>query len=1133
MRKALVGILVAGLAAALSFVVVAPAVAAGPGHTVIPSAAPSAATPAINNGQVNAIVQVGSTMVVGGTFSSVTPPGGSAQSRSYLVLFDATTGALRSNVSVNGVVQDVMAGPTATTAYVAGSFTSVNGTTQSHVTLIDVTTGAVVSSFRPAATNGVVNALTSSRGRLVLGGNFTVAGGTAHGGLASLNPTTGAIDNAFMGVDVADRHNDTGSGAQGAVGVRDLEATSTGAKIAVIGNFKHVDGLDRDQLVVLDAGTSSSTVDPDWQTNRYKPYCFNFAFDTYVRGVAVSPDDSYFVVTATGGQNSGTLCDTAARFEFGATGNDIQPVWIDYTGGDTLWSVEVTENAVYVGGHQRWMNNSDASDSNGQGSVPRPGLAVLDPDSGMPFAWNPGRNPRGAAAFVVYATPTGLWVGSDTEWIGNYRYKRPRLAFFPLAGGAAPASESTRSLPSDVYLGGSTAAQQGNVLYRVDAGGPATDGIDGGPAWTADDGGSSPYRNDGSNAAGWGPGASVDGTVPASTPTAIFDSERWSPSDDPRMSWDFPATSGLPLQVRLYFANRCSCTSSPGQRAFDVDLDGTRVLDDFDIVSAVGDQRGTMRSFDITSDGNVDIDFAHVTENPLVNGIEIVRRDLAPPSGGTNSLSTIDFDGTHAGTPVSADTRGIDWRTVRGAFLVGNTLFYGQTDGYLYKRNFTATQTGPAVQLDPYNDPAWSDVQTGSGNTFRGRLPDFYGELSSITGMAYAGDRIYYTRSGDSNLYWRWFSVDSGIVGSQRFTANGGRSWSDSGGLMIDGNDLYVVSRSTGSLSVMGFSGGSPQGSPSTVDTSVDWRGRALFIGPTGGAPANKPPSASFSASCTALTCQVNGSGSSDPDGTIAGYAWTFGDGQSATGQQASNTYAEEGGYTITLTVTDDKGATDSTTRNVTVTQPPAGTAISYVGSSTSNANAASPTVGVPGAVQAGDFLVLVGSYGTGDATPGTPAGWTAAGQRLASGMTSYVWTRRATSSDAGATVATPVGTILKSALTLTAYRGVDPAQAVQDVASSADGGSTSHTSPTAAAPANGWVLQVWTDKSSGTTSWTPPGGATVRASTYGSGTGRVTALATDSGAGVGAGTVGGQTATTDVASGRAIAWTITLRTAP
>ena len=1133
MRKELVGILVATLAATLSL---AGPVSAAPEHTVIPSAVPSNVTPAINDGQVNSIVQVGSTVVAGGTFTSVTPRGGSAQSRSYVVAFDAATGALRAfNPSLNGTVEDVMAGPTAGTVYVAGSFTSVNGTSQSHVTLLNATTGAIVSGFQPTPTNGKVYALTLARNRLVLGGNFTSAGGQPHGGLVALNSTTGAIDHTFMGVDVADRHNDTGSGAQGAIGVRDLEATSGGDKIAVIGNFKHVDGLNRDQVVVLDTTTSSASVAPDWNTNRYQPYCFNFAFDTYVRGVAVSPDDSYFVITATGGHNTGTLCDTAARFEFASTGTDIQPTWIDYTGGDTLWSVEVTENAVYVGGHQRWMNNSDASDTNGQGSVPRAGLAALDPDSGMPFAWNPGRNPRGAAAFALYASPTGLWVGSDTEWIGNYAYKRPRLAYFPLAGGAAPAPESTPGLPADVYLGGSTATQQGNVLYRVNAGGGGVDAVDGGPTWSADNGGSSPYRNDGSNAADWGSGASLDGTVPASTPVAVFDSERWSPSDNPRMSWDFPATSGLPLQVRLYFANRCSCTSSPGSRAFDVDLDGTRVLNGFDIVAATGDQRGTMRAFDITSDGNVDIDFAHVTENPLINAIEIVRRDLPPPTGGSNGLATVRFDGSTAGTPTAVDTRGIDWTGVRGAFLVGDTLFYARTDGYLYRRTFTSSTTGPVTQIDPYNDPAWSDVQTGSGNTFRGRVPSFYGQLSSLTGIFYAGDRIYYTRSGDSNLYWRWFSADSAVVGSQVFTANGGRNWSDTGGMFRDGNQLYVVSRANGSLSRMSFTGGSPSGSLTPVGSSVDWRARAVFIGPGGSStPTNQPPTAAFAVSCTDLTCQVDAGASADSDGVVESYVWTFGDGQSATGSVASSTYAAAGTYTIGLTVTDDGGATGSTTHDVSVTAPPPnGSDIGYIGSSTSDANSSAPSVGVPGAVQAGDFLVLVASYGTGGATPTVPAGWVLVDQALPSGIASYVWTKRATASDAGSTVETTLVNLQKSALVLSAYRGVSESQAINQIASSNDARSTDHVSPTATAPANGWVLQIWTDKSSGTTSWTPPAGTTVRASAYGVGGGRITAIATDSGGPVGAGTVGGKTATTDAQSGRAVAWTITLRRAP
>ncbi|WP_247042133.1 PKD domain-containing protein [Arthrobacter rhizosphaerae] len=85
---------------------------------------------------------------------------------------------------------------------------------------------------------------------------------------------------------------------------------------------------------------------------------------------------------------------------------------------------------------------------------------------------------------------------------------------------------------------------------------------------------------------------------------------------------------------------------------------------------------------------------------------------------------------------------------------------------------------------------------------------------------------------------------------------------------------------------------------------------------PTG----NTPPTASFTVSATGLTASVNGSASSDPNGTISSYAWNFGDGQTGSGVSTSHTYAAAGTYTITLTVTDNAGATGSTSRQVSVT---------------------------------------------------------------------------------------------------------------------------------------------------------------------------------------------------------------------
>lgn len=73
----------------------------------------------------------------------------------------------------------------------------------------------------------------------------------------------------------------------------------------------------------------------------------------------------------------------------------------------------------------------------------------------------------------------------------------------------------------------------------------------------------------------------------------------------------------------------------------------------------------------------------------------------------------------------------------------------------------------------------------------------------------------------------------------------------------------------------------------------------------------------------------LDGSGSSDPDGIVAAYAWQFGDGQTGTGATPTHTYAADGTYTVRLTVTDDDGATGTATRSVTVAgAPPAGGAV-------------------------------------------------------------------------------------------------------------------------------------------------------------------------------------------------------------
>jgi serine protease len=86
------------------------------------------------------------------------------------------------------------------------------------------------------------------------------------------------------------------------------------------------------------------------------------------------------------------------------------------------------------------------------------------------------------------------------------------------------------------------------------------------------------------------------------------------------------------------------------------------------------------------------------------------------------------------------------------------------------------------------------------------------------------------------------------------------------------------------------------------------------------GAPGNAAPVASFTATFSLLTVAVDGTASSDADGSIVSWSWSWGDGSPAgSGATTSHAFATSGTYTVTLTVTDDDGATATTSQQVAV----------------------------------------------------------------------------------------------------------------------------------------------------------------------------------------------------------------------
>jgi hypothetical protein len=149
-----------------------------------------------------------------------------------------------------------------------------------------------------------------------------------------------------------------------------------------------------------------------------------------MRAVDFSPDGRSFVIVTTGRSSSPSrMCDVAARFEtYHEDGLPQSPTWVNHTGGDSLYSVEIGPEAVYVGGHQRWMDNPHGYESAGPGAVDRVGLASIDPQTGLATSWNPTRS-RGVGVRAFALTHRGLLVGSDTDELA--REYHGRIGLFP------------------------------------------------------------------------------------------------------------------------------------------------------------------------------------------------------------------------------------------------------------------------------------------------------------------------------------------------------------------------------------------------------------------------------------------------------------------------------------------------------------------------------------------------------------------------------------------------------------------------------------------------------------------------------------------------------------------------------
>lgn len=393
--------------------------ASGTAPAGVVSANPVDYTPHILDGIVGAIAVVGDQVIVGGDFDHITDADrGPEIKRENLFSYGLTTGALAGGFAptVDGPVYAVAAGEN-NTVYVAGHFEHVNGQPTPNVARLDVATGNLVPGFAANMGPGDVRTMVARGSQLYVGGVFGEVAGRRRVALARLDANTGALYGNFN-ARLANRNGRT-------VRVDDVALSPDGSKLVAIGAFNKVAGLDRTQVVMFDLGGGRVA---DWYTSYYGLDVCDRTFETYVRGVDFAPDGKYFVIVS-GGRATGPQlpCDTASRFEVAGAGHH-DPTWSNHTGGNSLHSVAISPVAVYVGGHQQWMDNPFGNKTKGEGAVSRPGIAAIDPVNGHALEWNPTRA-RGVGVRALVITSAGLIVGSDTTQLGKEYHGR--LGMFP------------------------------------------------------------------------------------------------------------------------------------------------------------------------------------------------------------------------------------------------------------------------------------------------------------------------------------------------------------------------------------------------------------------------------------------------------------------------------------------------------------------------------------------------------------------------------------------------------------------------------------------------------------------------------------------------------------------------------
>jgi len=266
----------------------------------------------------------------------------------------------------------------------------------------------------------------------------------------------------------------------------------------------------------------------------------------------------------------------------------------------------------------------------------------------------------------------------------------------------------------------------------------------------------------------------------------------------------------------------------------------------------------------------------------------------------------------------------------------------------------------------------------------------------------------------------------------------------------------------------------------------------AVFTADGRGNPAPEPR---FAATCLDTTCAFDAAASTDDD-TVSGYAWDFGDGQTATGVNPTGiTLADDTVHEVTLTVTDNDGATAAVTEQVMLGTLPLPTPL--VGSDAVSYSTATDFIAtIPPESETNDVVFAFLTLADAAASVATPDGWTLVEDQQSVSLRSRVYWRAVRPSDVGTAVTFTSDIAAKGDLMMAAFRGVDTASPILASAGVIeDENRGSHHSPALTYTGDATVVHYWADRNAVTSRFTAPGDEVTLENSIGTGNGKVAAV--------------------------------------